>query len=114
VAFEAGSAQAVAAFEVADAAFAADPELRESAVGLFRAGRLAAGDERSVRRREMLLDGAGRKAAIERELARAQTELVEPVAGPGDEVALVRRPDLGGRCSDVGASARNRPATDRW
>jgi len=36
VAFESGSAQAVAAFEVADAAFGADPELRQAPVGLTR------------------------------------------------------------------------------
>src|SRR3954451_18394567 len=59
VAFQTGSAQAVAAFEVADAALGADPEPGESPVGLARAGRLASGDERSVWGRQVLGDGAG-------------------------------------------------------
>src|SRR3954453_20902604 len=45
VAFEAAAAQALAAFEVADAAFDADPEAREAAVGASGASGSAAGDE---------------------------------------------------------------------
>src|SRR5438045_2740119 len=44
VAFEARSAQAVSAFEVADASFDADAKAREAPVGAARAGRLTAGD----------------------------------------------------------------------
>jgi hypothetical protein len=48
VAFHARSVEAVAAFEVADAAFGADAELRRAAVGLAGMRFVAAGDEQPV------------------------------------------------------------------
>src|SRR4051794_13749035 len=48
VAFQARSVEPVAAFEVADAAFGADAELGESAVGLARVGGVVSADEKPV------------------------------------------------------------------
>jgi hypothetical protein len=69
VASEAAAAQAVAAFEVADAALDADPEARQPAVGASGAGGLAAGDEYAVGAGQILGDADREEAAVERELA---------------------------------------------
>jgi hypothetical protein len=53
--------------EVADAPFAADPELRETPVGLARAGRVLARDQQPLWLGKMLADGAGLKAAVRRD-----------------------------------------------
>src|SRR5665648_874161 len=49
VAFEAGSVQSVAAFEVTDPAFRAGSVALHSSLGAFGAGLLTAGDEHPVR-----------------------------------------------------------------
>ena len=66
------AAHAVAAFEVADAAFGADAVARQAPVAVFGGCALAAGDEDLGRVGQMLGDGAGRKAAVERDVARVQ------------------------------------------
>src|SRR3954452_541297 len=94
VTFEAAAVHSVAALEVADAAFGTDSELRQPSVGALRAGGPPAGDEHAVRAGEVLIDGAGREATVEREGLRAQAERVELVGGGGQHVILVGRPDL--------------------
>jgi hypothetical protein len=74
VAFEAAAAEAVAAFEVADAALDADPEAGEAPVGASGAGGLAAGDERAFGAGEVLGDADREEPAVERELARSEVE----------------------------------------
>ena len=74
VAFEAGSVQAVAAFEVTDPSFGAGSVALEASLGAFGAGLLAAGDEHTVRLEAVIVEClAGRadvEAAIERHLFR--------------------------------------------
>ena len=81
VALEPGSVEAVASFEVADAAFGADAELGQAAVGLAGVRGVVAADKQPVGLGQML-GGPGRvEAAVERDLARPQIELGEPLAG---------------------------------
>jgi hypothetical protein len=68
---QAGSAQPVAAFDMADPAFAAGAVAREPALGSSGSGLLAARDERLLwlQRLEGLAAGANLEAAVERDLA---------------------------------------------
>src|SRR5215207_3018052 len=94
VAFEAAAVESVAALEVADASFGADSEFRQAPVGALGAGGAAAGDEDAVGAGQVLVDGAGREAAVEREVARANAERVDLAGGGGQQVRLVGGPDL--------------------
>src|SRR5688572_28242810 len=86
VAFEAAAVHSVTALEVADAALGPDSELREAPVGAFAPGRAAAGDEDAVGAGQVLLDGSGREAAVEREVARLEAERIEFAGGGGQQV----------------------------
>lgn len=79
LAFEPGSVESVFAFEVADAAFDADAVARETPLRSPRPGLLAPGNEHALRREggECVLDRAALEAAVECDLARAQTEPVQ-------------------------------------
>src|SRR5215211_343166 len=77
LAFEAGAAEAVAAFEVADAAFGADAVARQAPVGASGAGAAAAGDEHAAGVGKRVADGAGIEAGVQRNVARAELEPLE-------------------------------------
>src|SRR5665213_3799495 len=81
IAFEAGSVQAVAAFEVTDPPLRARSVALQSSLGAFGAGLLAAGDEHAVRREVVIVEClAGRadiEAAIERDLFWGDPEPLE-------------------------------------
>src|SRR5687768_9733284 len=81
VTFEAAAVHSVAALEVADAAFGPDAEFRQASVGALAPGRAAAGDEHAVGAGQVLGDGSGREAAVEREVAWAQAERGDPAGG---------------------------------
>src|SRR5664279_3257951 len=79
VALEAGSVQAVAAFEVTDPSLGARSVALHSSLGAFGAGLLAARDEHPVRREvfERLAGRADVEAAVERDLFRGDPEPFE-------------------------------------
>src|SRR5664280_1233359 len=79
VAFEAGSVQAVAAFEVTDPSFGARSVALHSSLGAFGAGLLAARDEHPVGREvfERFAGWANIEAAIERDHFRGDPEPLE-------------------------------------
>src|SRR3954469_16744047 len=108
VAFQARSVEAVASFEVADAALGADAELGQPAVGLAGVRGVVAADEQPVRFGQVLADGAGLEAAVEGDLAWAQVEVFESLAGGWQELGLVERADAGAGRQDqpAGAAAR--------
>src|SRR3954452_13370791 len=108
VAFEAGSVEAVASLEVTDAAFGADAELGQPAVGLAAVGGVAAADEQSVGFGQVLADGAGCEAAVECDLTWPQVELAESLAGGGQQLGLVERTDAGAGRQDQAAGAAAR------
>src|ERR1017187_5467823 len=84
LAFESGSVESVFAFEVADAAFRADAVAREAALGAPRPWLLAASDEHPLgfQALERFVGRSRLEAAVERDLARAQTEPLQ-LAGRG-------------------------------
>jgi hypothetical protein len=92
VAFEPGSVQAVAAFEVADSAFGAGSVALQPSLGALGAGLLAAGDEHSLWVQGVLFEGpAGRgdiEATIERDLAGSDSEPGQLVDGVGQQRVL--------------------------
>src|SRR3954464_12870753 len=94
VAFEAGAFEAVAAFEMADAALDADSEACEALVGASGAGGLAAGDEHAAGAGEVFGDADREEAAVEREVAWPEVQTVELGRGRGKQVGLVGRADL--------------------
>src|SRR3954462_10167282 len=106
--FQAGAVEPVASFEVADAAFGADAELREPAVGLAGVWGVVAADEQPVWFGQVRADGAGLEAAVEGDLAWAQLEVFESLAGGWQELGLVERADAGagGEGQAAGAAAR--------
>lgn len=116
VAFQAGSVEAVAALEVADAAFGANAELGQPAVGLAGVRGVVAADEQPLRFGQVFADGAGREAAVERDLPRAQPKLAQSLTGGGQQVALVERADAaaGGQDQAAGAAARVLADSASW
>ena len=86
---ESSAAHAVAAFEVTDAAFGADAVARQAPVAVFGGCALAAGDEDLGRVGQLLGDGAGRKAAVERDVARVQVGSSQLCDGVGQQVGFV-------------------------
>src|SRR4051812_27280391 len=111
VALEPGSVEAVASLEVADAAFGADAELGQPAVRLAAVRGVVATDEQPRGLGEVLADGAGLEAAVERDLSWPQLKVAEAVAGGGQQVGLVERPDAGARWEDQAPSAAARVLT---
>ena len=93
VAFQAGSVQAVAAFEVADSSFGARSVLLQAALGAIRTGLLAACDEHPVRLEVVIVEClAGRadvEPAVERELGRSRAV---PAPRPCRAAAACPRP----------------------
>src|SRR5512132_3163299 len=85
LAFESGAAGAVAAFEVADAAFAANAVLGESSVAASRAGGLSAGDEHALGVGERGRGRPGIEAGIQRDVAWRESEPVELAGGRGQQ-----------------------------
>ena len=107
VAFQAGSVQAVAAFEVTDPSFGTGSVALQPSLGAFGAGLLAAGDEHPIGRK--VFDGRGRRAnveaAIESDLFRGDPEPLQFRDGRGQERVLARVPDRGCGRHDQPASA---------
>jgi hypothetical protein len=71
---------------VADAAFGADAELRQAAVGLARVWGVVAADEQPIGRGQVRVDGAGLETAVERDLPWPEVELLEALAGRGQQL----------------------------
>src|SRR4051794_19583745 len=67
---QAAALEAVFALEVADAAFGADAVARQSPVRALGAGAAAPGDEHAAASGQVVVDGTGREAAVERDVAR--------------------------------------------
>ena len=81
VAFEAAAGLPVTAFEVTDAAFAADAVARKAPIGASGTGGLAAGDECSIAGGEVLGDRTGLEAAVDGDFAQSDREPVKLGAG---------------------------------
>src|ERR1019366_192600 len=116
VAFEAGSVQAIAAFEVTDPPFGAGPEALQPALGAFGAGLLTAGDEHPVRDEvvifECLVGRADVKPSVQSDLARGDPEPRQFGDRVWQERVLARVPDLGRCREDQSACATPRVLGD--
>ena len=107
VASEPAAAQAVAAFEVADAALGARAVAREAFLGPARGRVLAARDEH-LGGWKVPVGGVEWKAAIERDFARRDREPVQLGDGLRQQLALIWRADLAGGRQDQPARAAAR------
>src|SRR4051794_34814345 len=107
VAFEAAAAQAVAAFEVADAALGAGAVAREAFAGAARAGFVSAGDEYAFRTDlgELVAGHHRPERPVERDLFGAQSEVLELGGGLAQQRVLAGVADRAGRREYVAAGA---------